>query len=41
MKQLKPDLRRQVLGRVSVATQGPPGLHMEVSGQWDKPGLTG
>jgi hypothetical protein len=41
MKELTPVRRRRELGRVSTETQGPPGLHMELSGQWDKTGLTG
>lgn len=32
--------RRQALGRVSTDTKGPPGVYMERSGLWDKPGLT-
>lgn len=32
--------RRRVLARVSSETKGPPGVHMEASGLWDKPGLT-
>lgn len=31
---------RRVLARVSRETKGPPGVHMEASGLWDKPGLT-
>lgn len=38
-KSMKPDQRRP-LGRVSRDTKGPPGTHMEVSGLWDKPGLS-
>lgn len=41
---MKPSLenrRRRVLARVSTETKGPPGTHMEASGLWDKPGLTG
>ena len=32
---------RRPIGRVSSDTKGPPGVHMEASGLWDKPGLTG
>jgi hypothetical protein len=32
---------RRPLGRVTCDTKGPPGLHMELSGQWNKDGLTG
>ncbi|HEY1145849.1 MAG TPA: hypothetical protein VGE84_05870 [Allosphingosinicella sp.] len=32
---------RLPLGRISRDTRGPPGAHMEVSGLWDKPGLSG
>ena len=32
--------RRQLLGRVSSDTKGPPGFHMEASGLWNKEGLS-
>jgi hypothetical protein len=41
MKQSTQVSGRLELGRVSTQTQGPPGIHMELSGQWDKAGLTG
>lgn len=41
MKEWNRDQCRRELGRVSTQTQGPPGLHMELSGQWDKVGLAG
>lgn len=28
--------QRRQLGRVSTDTKGPPGFHMEFSGQWNK-----
>jgi hypothetical protein len=31
--------RRQLLGRVSTDTKGPPGFHMEASGLWNREGL--
>ncbi|HKC03500.1 MAG TPA: hypothetical protein VKC17_09380 [Sphingomicrobium sp.] len=31
---------RRLLGRISTQTKGPPGLHLEMSGQWNGRGLT-
>jgi hypothetical protein len=39
MKRSLENARRQLLGRVSTETKGPPGFHMEASGLWNKEGL--
>jgi hypothetical protein len=41
MKDRRQIRNRRVLGQISTKTKGPPGLHMELSGQWNKDGLTG
>ena len=40
MKRSSESQRRKLLGRVSTETKGPAGFHMEVSGLWNKEGLS-